>query len=255
MRAMERAEAVLEHAVTEPVAPELRQRVFELAEALYQSIRAQLDVDRYKAISVGRGANLALIDTPLNNRLWLSRRFAEIRALEDESARLEALGAIVDWSNPGPGGFYDDLGRVTAQPHLIAGKSYEEDPQYIESPVLGFGCRRDDRLSWCDYADGLYGYQVELHYPDLDPEARYRVRLVYGGSLGRGGQPVVVRLAGDGFEIHPEMPKPNPMAPVEFDVPHEATRDGSLTLGCSGAAGRGGPGRGCQIAEVWLLRR
>jgi len=255
LRAMERAQAVLERAVTEPVAPELRQRVFELAEALYQSIRAQLDVERYKAISVGRGANLALIDTPLNNRLWLSRRFDEIRALEDEAARVEALRAIVDWSNPGPGGFYDDLGRVTAQPHLIKGRSYEDDPQYIESPVLGFGCRPDDRLSWCDYADGLYGYQVKLHYPNLDPDAAYRVRLVYGGSLGRGGQPVVVRLEGDGIEIHPEMPKPSPMAPVEFDVPREATRDGSLTLGCSGAAGRGGPGRGCQIAEVWLLRR
>jgi len=255
LRAMERAEAVLERAVTEPVAAPLRQRVFELAEALYQSIRSQLDVERYKAISVGRGANLALIDNPLNDRLWLQRRFDEIRALGDEDERLAALEGIVHWTNPGPGGFYDDLGRVTTQPHLVAGRSYDEDPQYIESPVLGFGCRSGARLSWCDYADGLYGYRVKLHYPNLDPDAAYRVRLVYGGSLTRRGEPVVVRLEGDGVEIHPEMAKPSPMAPVEFDVPREATSDGALTLSCSGAVGRGGPGRGCQIAEIWLQRR
>jgi hypothetical protein len=255
LRAVERAETVLDEAVTDRVATDLRQRVFELAEALYQSIRAQLDVERYKAIRVGRGANLALIDTPLNNRLWLKGQFAEIRAEDDEKKRLAGIQAILDWTNPGPGGFHDDLGRTTAQPHLVPGRSYEEDPQYLESPVMAFGCRRGYRLSWCDVADGLYGYEVKLHYPSLDPEAEYKVRLVYSGSLRRRGEPVVVRLTGDGVEIHPEMPKPNPIQPVEFDVPVEVTRDGELTLGCTGAVGRGGPGRGCQIAEVWLMRK
>ena len=35
-----------------------------------------------------------------------------------------------------PGGFYDDLGRTTTQPHLVPGKSYEDDPQYFESPQM-----------------------------------------------------------------------------------------------------------------------
>jgi len=39
----------------------------------------QLSVERYKAISVGRGANLDTIDAPLNNRLWLKAQFQEIR--------------------------------------------------------------------------------------------------------------------------------------------------------------------------------
>ncbi len=65
----------------------------------------------------------------------------------------------------------------------------------------------------------------------------------------------MVRLTGDGVEIHPEMAKPDPIEPVEFDVPPEVTRDGTLTLGCTGAVGRGGPGRGCQIAEIWLMRK
>ncbi len=255
LRAMERAERVLEKAVTDRVAAPVRQRVFELAEAQFQSIRAQLDVERYKAISVGRGANLALIDVPLNDRSWLEEQFAEIRAEGDEKERLAGIQAILDWTNPGPGGFYDDLGTTTAQPHLVAGKSYEEDPQYIESPQMGFGCPENHRLSWCDHADGLFDYEMKLHYPHLDPEAAYRVRVVYAGSLTRRGEPVTVRLTGDGVEIHAEMPKPDPIRPVEYDVPAELTRDGVLTLGCTATPGRGGAGRGCQIAEVWLMKR
>ena len=73
--AMDQAEAILDRAVTQPVAADLRARVFELAEALFQSIRMQLSVPRYKAIAVGRGATLDTIDQVLNNRLWLERRF------------------------------------------------------------------------------------------------------------------------------------------------------------------------------------
>ena len=46
-----RPRPILDRAVTEPVAADLRARVFELAEALFQSIRMQLSVPRYKAIA------------------------------------------------------------------------------------------------------------------------------------------------------------------------------------------------------------
>ena len=49
----------------------LRARVFELAEALFQSVRMQLSVPRYAAIDPGRGANLDLIDRPITNADWL----------------------------------------------------------------------------------------------------------------------------------------------------------------------------------------
>ena len=70
----------------------------------------QLSVPRYKAIDVGRGANLDTIDQILNAREWLEGRFAAIRKLSSEAERLKAIDAIVNWTNPGPGGFYDDLG-------------------------------------------------------------------------------------------------------------------------------------------------
>src|SRR5262249_42133389 len=77
--ALRQAEETLDGAVTSRAAPDWGARVFELAEALFQSIRMQLSVERYKAISVGRGASLDTVDVPVNNRLWLKDRFAELR--------------------------------------------------------------------------------------------------------------------------------------------------------------------------------
>jgi hypothetical protein len=65
----------------------------------------------------------------------------------------------------------------------------------------------------------------------------------------------MVQLTGDDVEIHPMMAKPNPVQPVEFDVPAELTRDGELTLGCTATVGGDSPRRGCQIAEVWLMKK
>jgi hypothetical protein len=61
--------------------------------------------------------------------------------------------------------------------------------------------------------------------------------------------------ANDKYEIHPPMRKESPIKPVEFDVPHDATRGGELTLTFSGPTGMGSAGRGNQIAEVWLMRK
>jgi hypothetical protein len=40
---------------------------------------------------------------------------------------------------------------------------------------------------------------------------------------------------------------------MEFDVPREATSGGDLRLRWYGELGLGGNGRGCQVAEVWLM--
>jgi len=95
LAAVDQAQKVLDKAVTDRVAIELRARVFELAEALFQSIRMQLSVRRYQAISVGRGANLDEIDKPLNHALNLKNRFEEIRKLQSEPERLQGIAELV----------------------------------------------------------------------------------------------------------------------------------------------------------------
>ena len=81
--ATRRSARILNQALTQPVSRDLRARIFELAEALYQSIRMQLSVDKYKAVAVSRGANLDTVDFPLNNRVWLDMRFSEVRSAKE----------------------------------------------------------------------------------------------------------------------------------------------------------------------------
>src|SRR5262249_10824205 len=154
------AEAILDRAETEKVATDLRARVFELGEALYQSIRMQLSVERYKAIAIDRGANLDTIDVPLNNRGWLEREFKRLRQCDTESTRLKGIDDLINWTDPGPGGFYDNLGDPTCQPHLVRGLDYDKDPSFRESPLIGFtnfvewrNIYPEWRLSWWRHAE------------------------------------------------------------------------------------------------------
>src|SRR5206468_8286690 len=153
--AMSGAESILNNAVSKRVSENWRARIFELAEALFQSIRMQLSVPRYKAISVDRGANLDTVDAPLNNRLWLAQRFDELRKMTLESDRLAGIDEIVNWTNPGPGGFYDDPGNLPEQPHLVRGPGFDEDPAFLRSALIGFGPSGTRRRSWWDHAEAL----------------------------------------------------------------------------------------------------
>src|ERR1043166_1180156 len=96
LSALDQARKILDKAVTERVAVDLRARVFELAEALFQSIHMQLSVPRYRAISVNRGANLDDIDKPLNHALDLKNRFDQIRQSGTEAERLTAIAKLVE---------------------------------------------------------------------------------------------------------------------------------------------------------------
>jgi hypothetical protein len=225
------AEKVLDADVRTEQIRDLRAGVFELAEALFQSIRMQLSVKRYKAISIDRGANLDAIDYDLNDRVWMKNH-------------LQDVNEIVNWTNAGEGGFYDDLGNADRQPHLVQG----------DSTLIGFADRRPDqgsRVSWFNDAESLFDEPLRMRYTGLDAQAHYKVRVVYGGDMLK----VPIRLTANGnIEIHPYRPKPNPPAPLEFDIPFEATRGGTLTLEWTRPPGLGGNGRGCQVAEVWLIK-
>ncbi len=268
--AMREAEVILDRAVTDRPAQDWRARTFELAEALYQSIRMQLSVGKYQALAVGRGANLDTIDFPLNNRLWLKEQFKELRGVIEEGERIKRLEAIINWKNPGPGGFYDDLGKAAEQPHLVRGLGFATDPQFLASShlttanhsdgslnpiksdfaLVGMGLQPAGPFSWWDIAETYYDTPLQMRYTDLDPSAQYKVRVVYAG----GNMSALIRLmADDKFEIHPLIKKePQPM---EFDIPQAATADRVLTLAWTQGPGSRGAGRGTQVAEVWLINK
>jgi len=231
-----------------------RARVFELAEALFESIHMQLSVPRYAAIDPGRGANLDLIDRPITDAAWLLRRFGEIHSLDTEANRLRAIDEILNWTNPGPGGFYDDLGDPMNRPHLEPGAGFTEDPAFFHTARTGFGGRRNTpwRIAWHRHAEALYGNTLKLRYPSLDPAAHYKVRFTQGGD----STPRATRLVANGtVEIHPMRKREADVKPLEFDIPAAATAGGTLTLEWQPSPAEAGNGRFVQVSEVWLIRQ
>jgi hypothetical protein len=97
-----------------------------------------------------------------------------------------------------------------------------------------------------------------MRYRGLDSLARYKLRVVYAGDNFEFQVRLVAHASsGAGkreIEIHPFQPKPQPVKPVEFEIPSEATSGGELTLSWQSDPDRGGAGRGCQIAEAWLIK-
>jgi hypothetical protein len=91
-----------------------------------------------------------------------------------------------------------------------------------------------------------------MRYSGLDPRATYRLRVVYTGDMF---QVKIALQANDSIEVHPPLLKPRDMKPLEFDLPAAATRDGTLALSWTADPSRGGNGRGCQVAEVWLIKK
>ncbi len=247
---------ILKRAATAPVAQDLRARILELGEALYQSIRMQLAVERYKAEAVSRGANLDTLDAPLTSGPWLMRRLEAISAMSSKTDQLRAIEELLNRTNPGPGGFYDNLGSLSDGSRLDRGAGGLRDPEFRTSAHVGFAYPDPfgDRapMAWKRWAESLYDAALKMHYPVLDPQAHYQVRVVYSGDQPHRK----IRLAcGSGEEIHPFIQKPWPPKPLEFDVPPAATAHGELTLIWSREPGLGGNGRGCQVSEVWLIKK
>ncbi len=171
-------------------------------------------------------------------------------------ARIREIATIVNWTDPGPGGFYDDLGNTRRQPHLVRGIGLAGDPGFYETPRVGFITGRRVAahypISWWDSMESLYDAPLRLHYDELDPRAAYSVRIAYAGD---SPSTKIRLLADEKYVVHPEITKPRPAALVEFDVSREATRDGHLTLTWYRQAGLGGNGRGCAVADVWLIKK
>ena len=230
-----------------PAAPALRAQLERLGLELMKSVGFQLSIEPpYRAKGSSRGAVLDYLDVALNDRGWLEGEFEKILAMSNQDAQLERIATLLNWEDPGPGGFYDNLGVCGKQPHLVRQKAWEEDPGRVESPREGQKDDPADRNSWLACAETLYGTPLVMRYEGLDPNAEYRLRVTYAGRYR-----AVMRLVADGqYEIHAAQGPADPQGPKEFDIPKAATSDGELELSWELISGRG-----CQVAEVWLIKK
>lgn len=255
--AIEQARKVLAQVDDDDTAHDLRKRLVELGKSLHESIRMQLDTPNYGANRPDRGAVLDYLDFALNDRPWMEAQFVEILKLDDKQEQLRRIQQIVDWEDPGPGGYYDDLGSVGRQPHLLPAEreqAWTADPGFVSSSQSEFGNRvnknlmklNDGRLSWLNQAETLFGKPLRMRYTNLDPSAKYRLRVTYTGRF----RATMRLLADQTHEIHGPLPQPPKPSPLEFDIPQAATADGVLNLQWELLAQRG-----CQVAEVWLIKQ
>jgi hypothetical protein len=252
--AMSEASAILKEYLMHRIRPDLRVKLEEVGLQALHSIGFQFSfLEPYRARNPERGALLDKVDVPMNNRPWLENEFKKVAELGSEGEKLARIDRLVNWENPGPGGFYDDLGNPSKQPHLVYQTTFATDPGFVHGPQNAHFRTLDNstlqvdptlRYSMLDQAETLYGTPLLVRYDQLDPKAEYRVRATYFGRYG-----AVMSLKADALEVHGAVPSTQPAEPMEFDVPKAATEDGQLTLQWDLVEGRG-----CQVAEVWLIK-
>jgi hypothetical protein len=257
---IEAAESVLNQIWKKPFAKDYRERCWEIADYLFKTIGSQTSVKKHKA-KPGRGDFMDYIDTPLNNAVWFLSQFERIQQAEDEKAKLASIDQLLNWDNPGPGGFYDNLGQSVGTPRLIKYPAWEEDPGSLRSPRVSFGAGLRGQewvhtvqaigfdgsaipLAWMNQITTLYETPLSVIYENLDPHSSYVLRVTYTGRF----QAKIRLIADDIFQIH-EMRETGTTPISEFSIPNEATRDGRLKLTWMCAEGE----RGAQVAELWLI--
>lgn len=251
-QALSSAVKILDQAHTMPVRPDLRERCFALADSLFKNIGSQLSVKKYGA-KKGRGDFLDDIDVALNDAGWLLSRFSEIKTMKTESLKLEAIDQILNRTNPGPGGFYDNFGSYNSWGRIASPKTWAEDPGSIYSPTIDFGVslKGTDKdtvpLAWRSQITTHYSTPLELKYDNLDSKGSYTIRVAYTGRFHSK-----MKLTADKkYLVHDFIQTGDDKAIYEFPVPPGAVSDGVVQFAWTGDE----TGRGAQVAEVWLIKK
>lgn len=215
-KAMKKALHLIQKADREPIAQDLKDKVFFYAHKLHHTVGAQTSVEKYQAAGAERGAILDFIDYPLNNRWWLEDEFKKIRNLKTEKEKLERLEFIRNYENPGKGSFYDNISSADAK-HVVS-----ETDDAIDYLWENNGLSRK-RLS-----TQLFQFTPVLEYDDLDPNASYIIRVTgYGEALLRAnGKRLKPTKYEKGFEEFKEFPLSKELIKdgklkITFDKPDE----------------------------------
>jgi hypothetical protein len=254
------AESILNQTWNKPVAQDYKERCWEIADYLFEAIGSQTSVKKHKA-QPGRGDFMDYIDTPLNNAIWLLSQFERILQAEDEQTRLSLIDQLLNRDNPGPGGFYDNLGQSIETPRLAGYPAWQDDPGSLRSPRVSFGAGLKGQewvhtvqakgfdgsaipLAWMNQITTLYETPLSVVYENLDPNSNYILRVAYTGRF----RAKIQLIADDKFQIH-EMRETGTIPISEFPIPKEATKDGRLKLTWTCPEGQ----RGAQVAELWLI--
>ena len=218
------------------ISPELREKVVAYCEALFQSVGLQTSVDKYHASGAERGAILDFLDYPLNNRWWLADEFDKIRKMESEEAQLERIEVIRTWDQPGLGSFYDNISDISKGPRVQTSK-------YDATDVAWW----NNGMSRARLSTQLFQNFPRIEYEDLDPNARYLIRIAgYGEAL----------LRVDGVRLSPVKYDKELEGFKEFIVPQRFISDGSLVVTFDEPEESHLNWRQhSKVSDIWLIKR
>jgi hypothetical protein len=258
--AIGRAGQILDMAASNPAYQQYKDRCLELADALYESVGAQLTVKKHNAMS-GRGNFIDNLDVPLNDAVWLKFMMREVQQLSSEEEKLEAIEKMLHRTDPGPGGFYDNFGSLNSWDRVEVRYDEGADPGDLKTPRVSFGVGligrewvheitatgfegRPTPLAWMNQVTTLYDTPLEITYDNLNPAESYTLRVSYTGRFRSR-----MKLMADGILVH-DFIKTGMQPTYEFPIPAEALEDGTVTFSWTCGEGE----RGSQVAEIWIIR-
>jgi hypothetical protein len=227
--------------------PEIRKKLDEVAEQLFNLISLQTSVPKYQASGAERGAVMDFVDRPINNRWWLEDEFKNISNYPTEPEKIARLLVLGSWGYPGPGSFYDDVGNPAQSEHVILGEGANTDPTLERSALPTFMWWEDGmsrrRLSFPSYMDWPLG----MRYEGLDPKGTYLLRMTGQGEA----KPRI-----DGNPVKSTTYSTQIGEFKEFPVPHKALQDGVIVVTWDKLREAHLNWRHqSHLAEVWLLRQ
>ncbi|MCK5277392.1 MAG: hypothetical protein KAK04_02625, partial [Cyclobacteriaceae bacterium] len=233
---MAKALEIVNKADTEPIAQDIRKTIEQYCYDLFESIGLQTSVEKFQASNSQRGCILDFVDYPLNNRWWLEDQFTEISKMDSEEKKAERIKIIYSWENPGPGSYYDDVSNIANSIHV---KSTVYD-------AVDFGWWDSGYSRW-RLSSQVYQNDPILEYEDLDPNARYIVRVAgFGEALiridGQRLEPVVYDKEREGFKefIVPKQVVGDGEIRITFDTPEESHLRWKFYS---------------SVSDVWLIKR
>lgn len=233
---MDQALAVLNKADQKLVDRDLYKEIVDLSDALYKSIGLQTSTEKHKPRNPERGVVMDFVNYPLNNRWWLADEFEKIKKMTDPEQQLARLKTIAFWENPGPGSYYDDISSVAKGPRV---KTISEDATDVAWWDNG---KSRKRLSF-----QLFQREPELDYENLDPHARYIIRVAGEGDA-------LLRV--DGRRLSPVVYNREPETFKEWIVPLSLTQDGRISVTFDGPEESHLNWRKqSKISDIWLLKQ
>tara|TARA_Y100001980_G_scaffold46355_1_gene30654 strand:+ start:71581 stop:74001 length:2421 start_codon:yes stop_codon:yes gene_type:complete len=260
-KAIEVSRSILAEAWEQPIDAALKERCYELADDLFESIGAQLTIEKHGAMG-GRGNFIDNIDNPLNDVAWIYSQLNKVEKAPSAPEMIKLLEETLGRTNPGPGGFYDNFGNPSAWSRVVFRNDLSKDPGNLKTPRVSFGVGLQGKewvheitakgfegdaapTAWMNQVTTLYDQPLEIMYDNLDPDGEYSIRVSYTGRFRSR-----MRMEADGIEVH-DFIKTGIQPTYEFPIPQKALEDGEVTFSwtCGEAE------RGSQVSEIWIIKK